>query len=198
MDTPHLTPADIDLVLEDDGSPDVAPLRAHAETCADCRRLVEEERAVLALLELVPHKGPGAGFADRVLTQVQVDAFEPWHVTVRQTAASFLPRSPIARSAAIMATLVGGAAIAVGLLWLAFRADAALVVFRVFLERGSQLAALLLLEFVGTLAGPAAADALASAGIGTVLLAIAGFVALLAATAAGFNAIASAARRRSE
>lgn len=198
MDTPHLTPSDIDLVLDDDGSPDVAPLRAHADACAHCRRLVEEERAVLSLLELVPHKGPGAGFADRVLTQVQVDAFEPWHVTFRQTAASFLPQSPLARSAAVMATLVGGVAIAVGLLWLALRADAAMVVLRVLVERGAQISSLLLLELVGTLAGPAAASALASAGIGTVLLATAGTLALLAATAAGFNAIASAARRRSE
>lgn len=198
MDTPHLTPADIDLLLEDDGSPDVAPLRAHAAACADCAALVEEERAVLALLELVPHKGPGAGFADRVLTQVHVESFEPWHVTLRSTAASFLPTSPVARSAAVMASLVGGVLAAAALLWLLLQADAASAVVAILVERSAQLAGVLLLDLVASVAGPTAADALAGATAGTVLLACVATLALLAVTAAGFNRIAGAARRRGE
>ncbi len=87
----HLLPNEIDLLLDGDTGFGLTPLRAHVRECAGCRAEVEAAREVFALLGAMPHLAPAPGFADRVMSQVQV--FEPWHVTLRDTVLGLVPRS---------------------------------------------------------------------------------------------------------
>jgi hypothetical protein len=117
----HLLPQELDLLVDGDSGFGLAPLRAHAESCDDCRGQLDELRAVAAQLDTLPHFVPRHGFADRVMNQVQV--IEPWHVALADQARSLVPRSTGLRvltaiGAGIMATAISGSA-----LWLAFRAD---------------------------------------------------------------------------
>ena len=87
----HLLPQEIDLLLDNEVGFGVQPLRAHVRQCDRCRTELEEARLVVAELEHIPHFAPSAGFADRVMSQVQV--FEPWHVSLRDTVLALVPRS---------------------------------------------------------------------------------------------------------
>jgi hypothetical protein len=117
----HLLPQELDLLVDGDVGFGVAPLRAHAESCEDCRAQLDELRAITAQLDSLPHFVPRHGFADRVMTQVQV--IEPWHVALTEQARAVIPQSTGLRvltavGAALVATTISGSA-----LWLAFRAD---------------------------------------------------------------------------
>ena len=87
----HLLPNEIDLLLDGDAGFGLTPLRAHVRQCARCRAEVEAAQEVFALLGEMPHFAPAPGFADRVMTQVQV--FEPWHVSLRDAVLGLVPRS---------------------------------------------------------------------------------------------------------
>ena len=65
----HLTPDEIDLVLE--GSYPEA-LRTHVNGCPDCSSLLAGERLVVQWLGALPLHVPAAGFEDRVMARVQV------------------------------------------------------------------------------------------------------------------------------
>jgi hypothetical protein len=79
----HLTPDEIDLVLE--GSyPE--PLRMHINSCADCSSLVQGERLVVQWLSSLPLHVPAAGFEDRVMARVHVATPRSVLATLRQRA----------------------------------------------------------------------------------------------------------------
>jgi hypothetical protein len=44
----------------------------HLADCSLCREIAERERKVILALVQLPHYGPAAGFADRVMAQVKV------------------------------------------------------------------------------------------------------------------------------
>jgi len=46
--------------------------RAHLEQCAECKAMVEADRALVSALGTLPRFAPREGFADRVMAQVQV------------------------------------------------------------------------------------------------------------------------------
>ena len=121
MNHRHLLPQELDLLVDGDVGFGVTPLRAHVESCDDCRGRLDELRAVAARLDALPHFVPRHGFADRVMSQVQV--IEPWHVALTEQARAFVPQSTAVRvlaavGAGLVATTISGSA-----LWLAFRAD---------------------------------------------------------------------------
>ena len=132
----HLLPQEIDLLVDGDAGFGVAPLRAHVEACAECRARVEALQGIAAELESVPHFTPRHGFAERVMTNVQV--IEPWHIALGNQARAFVPQSTpmrvLAASGAVLtATTISGSA-----LWLAFRADLLAWSYGAALERGTQ------------------------------------------------------------
>ncbi|HZF68630.1 MAG TPA: hypothetical protein VEZ47_11365, partial [Gemmatirosa sp.] len=94
----HLLPHEFDVLLDGDSGFGLGPLRAHVRDCAECRAEFEEAQAVLAELDRLPHLAPTPGFADRVMTEVQV--FEPWHVALADTVRGFVPTSPAMRAVA--------------------------------------------------------------------------------------------------
>ena len=108
----HLLPNEIDLLLDGDAGFGLTPLRAHVRQCEQCRAEVEAAQEVFALLGEMPHFAPDPGFAGRVMSQVQV--FEPWHVTLRDTVLGLVPRSRpmrvLAGAGALVTALVVSAA----------------------------------------------------------------------------------------
>lgn len=132
----HLLPQELDLLVDGDGGFGLAPLRAHAESCDDCRGQLDELRAVAAQLDSLPHLVPRHGFGDRVMNQVQV--IEPWHVALTEQARALVPQSTGFRvlagvGAGLVATTISGSA-----LWLAFRADLLAWSYGSVLDQGSR------------------------------------------------------------
>jgi hypothetical protein len=87
----HLLPDEIDLLLDGEVGFGVAPLRAHADHCAECSARIEESRALIESLEHLPELAPSPMFADRVMANVNV--FVPWHVAARDAVMQWMPRS---------------------------------------------------------------------------------------------------------
>jgi hypothetical protein len=132
----HLLPQELDLLVDGDVGFGVAPLRAHAESCDDCRAQLDELRAIAAQLDTLPHFVPRHGFADRVMTQVQV--IEPWHVALTEQARALVPQSTGLRvlaavGAGLVATTISGSA-----LWFAFRADLLAWSYSTMVDQGSK------------------------------------------------------------
>ena len=97
----HLSADDLDAWIEGR----LGSARAgHLRHCADCRDLVERERALMELLGALPRLAPAVGFEDRVMARVRVPQLAP------ATSHSVVPssRRPVAAIAA--AVLVGMAA----------------------------------------------------------------------------------------
>ncbi len=117
----HLLPNELDLLVDGDAGFGLAPLKTHVEECAECRSRLTELQAIVGQLDALPHFAPRHGFADRVMSNVQV--IEPWHVALAESAKAWVPQSTglrvlAAAGAGVAATTVSGTA-----LWLAFRAD---------------------------------------------------------------------------
>lgn len=132
----HLLPQELDLLVDGDAGFGVAPLRAHVEACPDCRAQLDTLRAVAAEIDALPHFTPRHGFADRVMTQVQV--IEPWHVALGNQARALLPESTalrviVAAGAGLAATTISGSAV-----WVLIKTDLLGLGYGVAIERGSQ------------------------------------------------------------
>lgn len=94
----HLTPDEIDLVLE--GTfPDV--VRTHLNGCRDCADLVAGERVVIQWLASLPLHVPAAGFEDRVMARVQVATPRSVLGTIRQRAMATPSSRAVAAGAAV-------------------------------------------------------------------------------------------------
>ncbi len=106
----HLTPDEIDLVLE--GSYPEA-LRTHVNGCADCSALLAGERLVVQWLGALPLHVPAAGFEDRVMARVQV-------VTPRSALATLRHRAlatPASRALAAGALVSVLGSLAASIIW---------------------------------------------------------------------------------
>jgi predicted anti-sigma-YlaC factor YlaD len=65
----HLTTDELDLVHENGGS---ASVRAHLSMCADCARLVADDRQLVQQLAHLALHVPSAGFEERVMAAVRI------------------------------------------------------------------------------------------------------------------------------
>ena len=182
----HLLPNELDLLVDGDAGFGLAPLKAHVETCDDCRARLTELRAIVGQLDALPHFTPRHGFADRVMTNVQV--IEPWHVALAESARRLVPertgmRVLVAAGAGIAATTVSGAA-----LWLAFRANLLGWSAGAALEQGGRGAwgsvAAAVRAMAGALGGGTTVAAGAAALAGTAIVAVLAFRRLAAAARA--------------
>lgn len=190
----HLLSNEIDLLLDGEAGFGVAPLRAHVDECADCRARLDEARVVADALERLPHLAPRTGFADRVLSRVQI--VEPWHVAALNSARRFVPESRPLRAVALATMGMTSVAISASAVWIALSAN--LTVGSATVVTGRMRAALVagIQQGLEAVLGASAVQALQASG--SVALAAAG-VALLAAVGAaafGFRALASASRQR--
>ena len=190
----HLLSNEIDLLLDGEAGFGVAPLRAHVDECADCRARLDEARLVADALERLPHLAPRTGFADRVLSRVQI--VEPWHVAALNSARRFVPESRPLRAVALATVGLTSVAISASAVWIALSANltvgSATIVtgrMRAALVAGSQQA----LEAV---LGASATQALQANGAVAMAAAGVALLAAIGAAALGFRALASASRQR--
>ena len=188
MDHRHLTPEEIDLLVDGEEGSGMAPLLAHIEECVTCRTDFEAQQQLVTTLEQAPHFTPSPLFAYRVMKKVQV--FEPWHVTARNTVRRFVPRSRPARVLAAGVAGVVATSLTAASIWMASRLDMVAFLGGVAAQRARE---------VGSQAvNGVVTSALGSSGMGdsNLLLAATGFLAAVAVSAFGLRAIAAAARRR--
>jgi hypothetical protein len=183
----HLTPQEIELLVDGEEGFGVAPLAAHIGECVTCRTELESQQRLVNSLEKMPHFTPSPLFAYRVMKKVQV--FEPWHVTATNTVRRFVPRSRPARilaagMAGVVATTLTAASV-----WMASRLDAVAFLGGVALQRLRDVGSETATGAISSMAGSAGADT-------GLALAAAGFLAAVAVSAFGLRAIAAAARRR--
>jgi hypothetical protein len=191
VDHRHLTPEEIDLLVDGEEGIGTAPLLAHIAECVTCRTELEDQQQLVTTLEQAPHFTPSPLFAYRVMKKVQV--FEPWHVTAKNTVLRFVPKSRPARVlaagvAGIVATTLTAASI-----WMASRLDAVAFLGGVALTRVQNAGTEVVNGVVTSALGSSAPNA---TGDGGLALAVGGFLAAVAVSAFGLRAIAAAARRR--
>lgn len=191
----HLLPNEIDLLVDGESGFGVQPLREHVRDCADCRARLEQAKAVVASLAVVPLFSPRIGLADRVMSRVPV--FVPWHVAARDAVVRLVPTSPTARLlAAALVAMVGSVFTGLTLL-VATRGDM-LSVFTGLLGEEARAA---VTNAVGNLVvavfGPQVVAAIQQAGPLVIAMAAGGFVVASVATVLGLRLIATSSRARS-
>ena len=190
----HLLSNEIDLLLDGEAGFGVAPLRTHVDGCAECRTRLDEARVVADALECLPHYAPRPGFADRVLSQVQI--VEPWHVAALAIARRFVPESRPLRLLAMAGASVASVAISASAAWIALSTDLTVASATVLTARLRDAVLSGAAQGLEAIVGAGAAGALRANGAMAVA---AGGFALLAAVAAaafGFRALASVSRQR--
>jgi len=172
----------------------VNPLKAHLAQCPGCRAEFEAQQEIVRSLEGLPHIAPSARFADKVMTQVQV--FEPWHVTLRDTIRRAVPRSQAGR--ALVFGTGGVMAITMTLLtvWLAHRADAVLFLGALVGQRLREAVTGGVQDAVVATVGHGAASAVSSSGLVGVAIALTVLAGAVLGTAFGLKTLASSARSR--
>lgn len=193
MQDRHLRPDEIELLLDGEEGFGVAPLRAHVRQCASCTAELNEARELMLALDGLPDFAPSAAFADRVMSQVQV--FEPWHAAALNAAQQFVPATRPARLAA-----GAGVAVSAGLLtaagtWAVARADIALFMTQLGLERFRDQVSAATSDLVNTVLGQPGLDAVRTSTPEVMALIMGGFVALTGLGVVGLRALATASRR---
>lgn len=193
MEHRHLLPDEIDQLLDGEAGFGVAPLHTHVEHCATCRAELANARQLVGALERLPHFAPSPRFTDRVMVQVQV--FEPWHVSALDAVKRWVPQSRPGRALALSATSVVALVVSVGAVWAAVRLDA----FLFFFDLAGQRARTAVFDA----AGGAIADAFGSIAVDTLraggmaaTLGVTGFLAFIVLAVFGLRALVATARRR--
>ena len=194
MEHRHLLPNEIDLLLDGDAGFGLAPLRAHVRRCDHCQAELDAAREVVDLLDAMPHFAPSSSFADRVMSQVQV--FEPWHVTLRDSLLGLVPRSRPARVLAAGGAFAAALLVSAGAIALLGRLDAVLFGWQFLAGRAREAALGGLGHAVTGVFGEFAAGTLARTGPGGVTLAVGAFLLSLVLAALGLRALTAAYHRQ--
>lgn len=190
----HLLSSEIDLLLDGEAGFGVAPLRAHVDECADCRARLDEARVVADALERLPHLAPRIGFADRVLSRVQI--VEPWHVAALNSARRFVPESRPLRAVALATMGLTSVAISASAVWIALSANLTVGSATVVTGRMRTALVALITQALEAVLGASATEALQASGSVAMVAAGVALLAAIGAAALGFRALASASRHR--
>ena len=191
MEHRHLTPQEIDLLVDGEEGIGIAPLMAHIKECVTCRTELEDQQQLVTTLEQMPHYTPSPLFAYRVMREVQV--FEPWHVAAVNSVKRFVPRSRPARVLAAGLAGIVATTLTAGAVWMASRLDAVAFLAGVALERTRGVGTQAVSGFVSSALGSTAPALSGNMGLA---VAASGFLAAVAIAAFGLRAIAAASRRR--
>lgn len=190
----HLLSNEIDLLLDGEAGFGVAQLRAHVDECTDCRSRLDEARVVADALECLPHLAPRSGFADRVLSRVQI--VEPWHVAALNSVKRFVPESRPLRVVAMATVGLTSVAISAGAVWIALSANITIGSATVVTGRMRTALVALAQQGLEAVLGASAAQALQASGSVAMAAAAVAVLAAVGAAAFGFRALASASRQR--
>lgn len=193
MSDRHLRPDEIELLLDGEEGFGVAPLRAHAQSCLVCRTELAQARELMVALDSLPDFAPSASFSDKVMSQVQV--FEPWHAAAARTVAQVVPASRPARIAAGFGAAITAGLATAGTTWAIARADMAVVLTQLGLERFREQVVAAGNDVLYTVVGQPGLDALRGSSPEVMALALGGFVAAAGMGVVGIRALATASRR---
>jgi hypothetical protein len=154
---------------------------------------LDKARELMVALDSLPDFAPSPVFADRVMSQVQV--FEPWHAAALHAAQQFVPATRPARVAA-----GAGVAVSAGLLtaagtWAVARADIALFMTQLGLERFREQVSAATSDLVSTVLGQPGLDAVRTSTPEMMALIMGGFVAVTGLGVVGLRVLATASRR---
>lgn len=188
----HLRPDEIELLLDGEEGFGVAPLRAHVRSCLVCEGELERARELMVALDTLPDFAPSSAFADRVMSQVQV--FEPWHVAATRTVEQFVPATRPARVAAGFGAAAAAGLATAGATWAVARADMAVVLTQLGLERFREQLVAAGNDLVATVLGQPGLDALQGSSPEVMALAMGGFVAVAGMGVVGIRALAATSR----
>ncbi len=188
----HLRPDEIELLLDGEEGFGVAPLRAHVRSCSSCQTELEQARELMVALDALPDFVPSAGFSDRVMSQVQV--FEPWHAAATRTVGQLVPATRPARIAAGFGAAVTAGLATAGATWAVARADMAVVLTQLGLERFREQVVAAGSDVISTVLGQPGLDALRGSSPEVMALAAGGFVAAAGMGVVGIRALASTTR----
>jgi hypothetical protein len=183
----HLRPDEIDLLLDPEVGFGVQPLRQHVRECAACQAELDRAQEFLFVLEDIPHFAPSSNFTDRVMLQVQV--FEPWHVTARNSLLKVVPTSRPARVAAGVGLAASAGLMVTGARWVLNNADIGLLMANVGLERAQAAASAAVSDVIVAAVGQSGLEAWVAGGPMVAVAAGAGFVAVAGAMVAGLRAL---------
>jgi hypothetical protein len=189
----HLRTDEIDLLLDGEEGFGVAPLKAHVRCCVQCRMDLERSREIVVLLDGLADFAPSAGFADKVMLQVQV--FEPWHAAVSTTVRQFVPSSRPARLAAGVGLAASAGLLTAASTWAVSRADIGLLMAQFGLERLQDRVGAAFGDVVSAALGQSTLGMLQSGGAGFAALVVGGFVATVGISVVGLRALATSSRR---
>lgn len=189
----HLRPDEIELLLDGEEGFGVAPLRAHVRTCTSCHSELEKARELMIALDALPDFSPSFDFSDRVMSQVQV--FEPWHAAALSSARQFVPASKPARVAAGVGAALSAGVLTASATWAVARADIALLLAQVGLERFRDQLGAASADVMATVLGQPGLAALQQGSAGVAALAVGSFVAVVGLGVVGLRALAGASRR---
>lgn len=193
MHNKHLRPDEIELLLDGEEGFGVAPLRAHVRQCASCEAELDKARELMVALDALPDFAPSVGFADRVMSQVQV--FEPWHAAALNTAQQFVPATRPARVAASVGVAVSAGLLTAAGTWAMARADIALLMTQMGLERFREQVSAATSDLVTTILGQPGLAAMQSSSPEMLALVTGGFVAVTGLAVVGLRTLATASRR---
>jgi hypothetical protein len=188
----HLRPDEIELLLDGEEGFGVAPLRAHVRQCTACDAELERARELMVALDALPDFVPSSAFADRVMSQVQV--FEPWHAAALSSVRRFVPATRPARIAAGVGAALSAGVLTASATWAVARADIALLLAQVGLERFRDQLSAASSDLATTVLGQPGVDALQNGSPEVAAVAVGGFVAVVGLGVVGLRALAGATR----
>jgi hypothetical protein len=189
----HLRSDEIELLLDGEEGFGVAPLRAHAQSCASCRQELERARRLMVALDSLPDFAPSVNFSDRVMSQVQV--FEPWHAAATRTVGQFVPATRPARIAAGFGAAITVGIATAGATWVVARADMAFVLTQLGAEGVRDQIVAASNDVASTVLGQPGLAAMQSGSPEMAAIAVGGFVAIAGMGVVGLRALATASRR---
>ena len=193
MQERHLRPDEIELLLDGEEGFGVAPLRAHVRQCASCIAELDKARELMVALDALPDFAPSVAFADRVMSQVQV--FEPWHAAALSAVQQFVPATRPARIAAGVGVAISGGLVTAAGTWALARADIALFLTQLGLERISERVSAATTDLANTLLGQPGLEAMQRSTPEMMALFMGGFVAVAGLGVVGLRALATVSRR---
>jgi hypothetical protein len=194
MPEPHHIPEHIDIHLDGDEGFFSYPLRKHLQGCADCRTALERARAVNDLLERLPHSAPRADFSQRVMSKVQV--FEPWYVSLADSAARLIPARGPWRTLTAIGTGAAALTLSALVIWVATRIDVAAYAAHLGWTRLESWAVAAGSSVVSSLFGEAALASVQKGGATTLAIGATLLIAALAVATFGLRTLLATARRR--
>ena len=194
MNDQHLTPSDIELLVDDDTAVAAEPLVAHVGGCERCRTALDEARFVAEMLSTAPHLKPPREFTDKVMTQVVVA--EPWYVSAAGVLRAIWPDRGAARSIMVVAAVLAGVVTTVGVLALAMRSDEAAMLGSMVGDRWRDAVAARASGVIESAFGGTALALLRERGSTAVAIALPAFLATAAIALAGLRAVGARAREQ--